>query len=103
MEEKDSGACIPCGVPGIWLTALGVGCLCLSSVFLYLSFDDFLSDDPSVQTSVIINLTLARLAGIAAFIVGVVKIFNQEWTSGSLLLIGSLALPFISLLLHGTL
>ena len=47
-------------------------------------------------------LTIARVFGIGAFVVGVVAIINKNWTTGALLFIGSVSLPFVSLFVHGS-
>jgi hypothetical protein len=90
------------GMPIKLVISAGYLFLFLSGVFLYLSTADLLSEDSGSQTAVFVKLTLSRLFGISGFLIGVVAIFNQKWTAGSLLLIGSLALPFLALLVHGT-
>ena len=89
------------------LVSLGIvaGWCCLlgSSVLLFLSTRELF--DPSAggtSNLSIILLTAARLCGIGGFVAGLYAIFNQRWTAGVLLLLCSIALPFVSLFAHGT-
>lgn len=71
----------------------------LSALFLYLS-GPITGDGNEVMWAV--YLMLARLFGIFAFAVGGVAIFNRRWTEGILLCLAAVALPFLSLYMHGT-
>ena len=82
--------------------ALGWLSLLCSAVFLYLSTDYLSLENEGDEGKLFLYITFARMAGIGAFVAGVVGIMNQCWNSGTILLVGSLALPFISLLFHGT-
>ncbi|MCB9030010.1 MAG: hypothetical protein H6619_03085 [Deltaproteobacteria bacterium] len=88
-----------------WKTTLnvlikaGFACLCISSICLYLSTHTN-SDTPYNTISALWMMT-ARLAGIAAFFIGAIAIFNQRWTAGVILFVGSVILPIASLFVHG--
>lgn len=84
------------------VVGVGVFCLLLSSLTLYFSVRHFFSETTEVQNVSITYMLFARLCGITAFCIGVYCIFNQRWTAGALLLLGSIVLPFISLFVHGT-
>lgn len=85
-----------------WIIIGGWLLLALSGVFLYLSTEALLADQEGSQMKTLTYLTISRLAGIGSFVIGVVAIFNQRWTPGGLLLIGSVILPFVALFVHGT-
>jgi hypothetical protein len=75
----------------------------LSAILLYLSQP--LGSGGS-QENVLLWATYlmgARLFGIASFAIGCIAIYNQRWTHGIALLLLSVVLPFVSILLHGTL
>ncbi len=84
-----------------WIIAGGWLSLVLSAVFLSVSTDYILSAE-SDEMSTLIYLSAARIFGIGGFLAGVVAIFNQRWTTGAILLIGSVVLPFVSLFVHGS-
>lgn len=78
---------------------LGWVCLAMSSLCFYISTRNL---DTSSEVSYALWLFTARLFGITAFGVGGFSLFNKRWTNGTLLLFGSVVLPFVSLLIHGT-
>ena len=78
-------------------------CLLLSSTCFYISTRSVGISTGSSMYLYAIWLTFARIFGIGGFIVGVVAIVNQRWLNGALLFIGSVALPFLSLFIHGSL
>ncbi len=81
------------------IIASGWLCLLLSSTCFYFST---LSAESNSDYAYALWLMTARLFGFGAFVIGGFSIFNQYWFSGVALFIGSVALPFISLYLHGT-
>jgi hypothetical protein len=80
----------------------GWTCLLLSSTCFYISTRSIGIDEPGSELTYALWLIVARLFGIGAFIVAGFSIFNQRWTHGTLLFIGSVALPFLSLFIHGS-
>lgn len=80
----------------------GWACLLLSSTCFYISTRSIGIVEPGSEITYALWLIVARLFGIGAFIVAGVSIFNQRWTHGTLLFIGSVALPFLSLFMHGS-
>lgn len=82
---------------------LGWLCLLLSSTCFYISTRSIGLDEPGSELGYAMWLIIARLFGIGAFVVAGVCIFNQRWTQGTFLFVGSVILPFLSLFIHGTL
>lgn len=80
---------------------LGPLCLVLSSLFLFVSTHNYSSQSAGSEVYFVLWLTIARLWGIGAFLTGVFAIINSKWTIGTLLLLGSVGLPVISLLTYG--
>ena len=80
----------------------GWGCLAASALLLYLSLP--FASGRQTENLVIgaICLMLARLAGIGAFVVGGVAIFNRRWFHGLALFSLSVLLPYLAFHFHGT-
>lgn len=91
VDSNKTAASIKTILIGGWV------CLALSSSFFYISTRGY-----GGTTSAMGWLMVSRLAGIGAFLAGGIAIFNQRWTNGTLLFIGSIVLPFLSLFVHGT-
>ena len=85
------------------LLAVGWAALFVSAADLAVSSRYVDSSTPRGQLLFALFLMAARIAGITGFAMGVVGLFHKRWTQGSLLLIFSLALPFLSILAYGTL
>ena len=47
-------------------------------------------------------LIIARIFGMVSFVVGVVAMMHERWLSASLLLVGSIILPIVSLFVAGS-
>ncbi len=78
----------------------GYACLAISSLCLYLSIHGFGGQDPS-RTASALWMMSARTAGMGAFFIGALSLFNQRWVHGTLLFIGSVVLPMLSLYVRG--
>lgn len=76
-------------------------CLMLSTLMLAISIFTASAEHGSEVTQVV-WLTLARTVGIASFCIGLIGIFNRHWCQGTFLIAGSIFLPGISLLYHGS-
>ena len=48
-------------------------------------------------------LMVARIIGLGGFVAGAISMFNKRWAHGTLLLVGSICLPVISLFVRGKL
>ncbi|MCB0345207.1 MAG: hypothetical protein KDD66_08810 [Bdellovibrionales bacterium] len=83
------------------LIYLGWVCLACSSFSLYQSVDLVISEEAGSEVGIVLWMMLARLSGICGFAIGAVAIFNDRWTPGVLLIVGSVSLPFASLCYHG--
>lgn len=75
-------------------------CLALSSILLFLSVKIL---GGGAETAGGLCLMCARIFGLGAFVAGGIAIFNRWWTHATLLLLGSIGLPMISLFWHGLL
>lgn len=84
--------------------AIRIGWLCVaaSAVFLYLSRPGEFADAHGQEIRRAIYLMAARLSGIGSFAIGSLAIYNRRWTTGLILLILSMALPFVAFHWHGT-
>lgn len=80
----------------------GWACIALSALFLYMSGPIASARGNDAEVLWAVYLMLARLFGICAFAIGGVAIFNHRWTEGILLCLLAVALPFLSLHMHGT-
>ncbi|MCB0334400.1 MAG: hypothetical protein KDD55_12920 [Bdellovibrionales bacterium] len=78
----------------------GYICLAISSLCLYLSIHGFGGDGPSRTASALWMMT-ARTAGMGAFFIGALSLFNQRWIHGIVLFLGSVVLPMLSLYVRG--
>ena len=81
---------------------IGVGWVCLlaSSICMLFMARGVVGGEQAANS---LSLMLgARLSGMSAFVIGVVSIINERWTSGALLLILSMVLPIISVLVVGS-
>jgi len=83
-----------------YLIITGWMCLLMSSACEYMSTTEM--DSSSVMAQAL-WLFVARFFGFGSFVAGAFSLFNQFWTNGTLLLIGSVALPFVSLFFYGVL
>lgn len=80
---------------------LGYSFLVISAVCLYKSITAMNDLEHGSEIEYALWLIVARIFGIATFIIAAFSISHKKWTTGTILFIGSLGLPFISLLLHG--
>jgi hypothetical protein len=80
----------------------GWGCAALSALFLWLSGPFSSAGDEGGVVVWAFYLMAARLAGIGAFAIGGVAIYNHRWTEGILLCLIAVLLPILSLYMHGT-
>lgn len=83
------------------LTRVGSASLALSIVFLWLSGLAFSPLDNGSDWSFAILILLARTFGLGAFLTGAALLVLQSWTAGTLLIIGSIALPCIAFVAFG--
>jgi hypothetical protein len=72
--------------------------LLLSSTCVYIS-TQYMDTGPTINYA--LWFFVARLFGIGAFIVGVFCLFNQRWNNATLLIAGSVGLPFVSFIIYG--
>jgi hypothetical protein len=84
-----------------WLGILGVGSLGLSTLFLWFSGLAYEPRNISASWSFASLMFIARIFGLGAFVCGVASLALQSWTVGTLLLIGSIALPGIAFVYFG--
>jgi hypothetical protein len=70
----------------------------ISSVCLFMS-NRAMSADSILLAG--ICLMVARLCGLLALATGGIAIYNRSWLEGTLLFLGSVGLPMISLFYHG--
>ncbi len=83
------------------LTRVGCISLALSIFFLWLSGLSFSPLANGSDWSFAILILLARTFGIGAFLTGAALLVLQAWTAGTLLIIGSIALPCIAFVSFG--
>lgn len=84
--------------PAKRLVWMGWICLCCSSSLLYASVQ--LSTKESLTLSALLMMA-ARIFGIGAFLAGAIALFNHWWVHGTMLFVGSVGLPMISLFFYG--
>jgi hypothetical protein len=96
MEHPDRNTPFPVGsfICGGW------GCLIISSLLLFISVQVLEGGTDAVSG---LCLMCARIFGLGAFVAGGVAIFNKWWMHATLLVLGSIGLPMISLFWHGLL
>ena len=80
---------------------IGWVCVLLSALFLYFSGSIPADGDDLMQWAML--LMVARLFGLASFVIGAVAIYNHRLGEGISLFGISVALPVLSFLVHGTL
>lgn len=81
-----------------------VGWLCLitSSTFFYISTRTISINDQDSEITFALLMMVARFFGLGAFTSATVCMFNKRWTNGTILFLGSIGLPFLSLIINGT-
>ena len=76
--------------------------LLISAILLSVSIYTVKFNDGDVVTYAL-WLTFARIFGIGSFVIGVISIAAGKWNHGTLLILGSIGLPVLSLYIHQTL
>ena len=81
--------------------AVGYLCLIVSSACLYFSIQEQLPPGEDYNTLNAMLMMCARLAGLTAFFIGALSLYNKKFGHGTILFVTSNGLPIISLYFNG--